>query len=154
MASVSLRGPRLRAATGMVVFALLSAACGSTPDSTMPSPSSAGEAKRPHLTISTWRNGDDSILSLPGPAWLVIGDDGCVGVQWMNGQRPRVLRWPPGTRFSSDGRAVIGPASGRRFMIGGEIRVTVGLAPGANDRLPSECDRNVWAVALDITQPL
>lgn len=107
-------------------------------------------AVRPRLTLTDWRNGQDGMLAIRNGR-LVVGRDGCVGIQPDGNPRPYVVRWPAGTRISADGSAVVGGQFGARLVFGKEIGVGGGYG-GAT--LPRYCDARLWAGTFDVQQPL
>ena len=116
------------------------AAPGSTP---LPTPRTA------HLVVTTWRNGDDAMLSLRAGV-LVEQSDGCVGMRMTSSAKPVLLRWPAGTRLADDGRGAVG-LSGRRFGFGQQVAFGGGFARSA---VPAACDPSLWASVFEVQQPL
>ncbi|MET3934129.1 hypothetical protein ABIE00_002175 [Arthrobacter sp. OAP107] len=83
---------------------------------------------------------------------LIKQSDGCLGLGALNDpkSKPKLLRWPAGTRLSEDGKAVVG-LSGKRLA----FDLVVGLGGGfGNVSVPSECDSSLWGGVYDVQQPL
>ena len=113
-----------------------------------PASSSPGAA---HLIVTSWRNGDDAMLAQYSGV-LIKQSDGCVGLGALNDpkSKPKLLRWPAGTRLSEDGKAIVG-LSGKRLAFDS----VVGLGGGfGNVSVPSECDSPLWGGVYDVQQPL
>lgn len=132
----------------VAAIALFTTGCGSTNASGSRAQSIAPRVN-PHLTVGAWRNGDEGMLALANGR-LVVGRDGCVGLQALDASRQYVLRWPAGTHLSPDGTEVVG-ASGRVRSLGKKTGFGGGFG-GA--RLPAYCDPTLWSSTMfEVQEP-
>jgi hypothetical protein len=135
---------------GALIIGLSLTACSQKP-ATDTEPVSSSPAAAAHLSVTSWRNGDDAMLAQYSGV-LITQSDGCVGLGATEGSKskPVLLRWPAGTRLSEDGKAVVG-LSGKRFAFDSVI----GLGGGfGHVPVPSECDSTLWGRIFYVQQPL
>ena len=129
---------------------LVSFACVGCASSAERTSQSSGGHPRARLTVTTWRNGDKGMLALGGGR-LIIGRDGCIGLQRLDRSGQFLLRWPAGTTLSPDGRAVVGGQHGTRMAFGSVVSLGGGFG-GA--KVPSYCDSALWSATFEVQQPL